>query len=286
MWRSVLFVPVLEERFLAKAAERGADAIVLDLEASIVAERKAEARKALPAAIDRLAAQGQDVLVRVNMLWRTALADLEMAVRPGVKAILLPGCSSAAQITAVDAVMSELEAERGLAVDSVGLVLLIEFASGVVAAPEIAAAAPRIIALTFGVEDYLADMETAADRELLTMTALSVAHAARAAGKAPMVVPETLANLNDLEAFEAAARRGRALGSVGGFAVHPKQVTVLNKVFSPSREELTWAERVVAAAEDGEKSGLGAISLDGRMIDLPIVLRAQKLLARQRPSET
>ena len=91
MWRSVLFVPVLQERFLAKAAERGADAIVLDLEASIIAERKAEARQALPAAIDRLVGERQDVLVRINMLWRPALADLEFAIRAGVKAIVLPG---------------------------------------------------------------------------------------------------------------------------------------------------------------------------------------------------
>ena len=166
-----------------------------------------------------------------------------------------------------------------------GIVPLIEFAAGVVASPEIAAASPRVVALTFGVEDYLADMECAEEPEMLTQTALGVAHAARAAGKLPMVVPETLANINDLEAFEAGARRGRALGSVGGFAVHPGQVEVLNRVFSPTPEEITWATRVVAAAEEGEAKGLGAIALDGRMIDLPILLRARKLLERVEQSE-
>ena len=279
MWRSVLFVPVLEERFLAKAAGRGADALVLDLEASIIAERKVEAREALPQAIDRLCAEGQDVLVRINMLWRAALADLEFAVRDGVKAIVLPGCTSAAQVEAVDAVISELETERGLENGSIGLVPLIEFAGGVVAAPEIAAV-PRVIALTFGIEDYLADMECEEEPELLAQTALTIVHAARAAGKVPLVVPETLANFSDLAVFEAGARRGRAMGSKGGFAVHPSQVEVLNNVFSPSPEELDWARRVVQAAEKGEAAGLGAVALDGRMIDLPILLRAQKLLAR------
>ncbi|MEM7426191.1 MAG: aldolase/citrate lyase family protein [Pseudomonadota bacterium] len=280
MWRSFLFVPVLEERFLAKAAERGADAVILDLEASIIASRKAEAREALPAAIDRLAAQGQDVVVRVNMLWRNALADLEEAIRPGVKAIVLPGCSSAAQTQAVDAIIAELEDEAGLEPQGVGLIPLIETAAGVVAAAEIAAAAERIVALTFGVEDYLADMETHAHPEFLATAGLSIAHAARAAGKAPLVVPETIADLQQLDAFETAALKGRAMGSVGGFAVHPVQVEILNRVFSPTHEEIEWASRVVAAAEEGAAAGRGAISLDGRMIDLPIERRARKLLAR------
>lgn len=284
MWRSVLFIPVLQERFLANAAERGADAIVLDLEASIAADRKDEARVALPAAIDGLASQGQDVLVRVNMLWLAALKDLEVAARAGVRAIVLPGCSSASEVQAVDAVLSELEAAANLPPGKIGLVPILESARGVLAASEIASASPRVLTLTFGIEDYLTDMETAGDGDLLTMTALSIAQAARAAGATPMVVPESLANLTDLDAFEAAARRGRAMGSDGGFAVHPAQVAVLNRVFSPSPEEIDWARRVVAAADEAESAGLGAVSLDGRMIDPPIVLRAQKLLARQRPN--
>lgn len=281
MWRSVLFIPVLQERFLAKAADRGADAIVLDLEASIAPDRKDEARQALPAAIDRLAAQGLDVLVRINMLWRPALADLEVAAQAGVKAMLLPGCARPSEVRAVDAVLGEIEAEAGLTAGTFGLIPMIESARGVVEASGIAAAAPRVLALTFGIEDYLADMETSGDPELLAMTALSIAEAARAAGKAPMVVPESLANLQDLNTFEAAARRGRAMGSVGGFAVHPNQVPVLNRVFSPSAEEIAWAERVVAAAKKAGDEGLGAASLDGRMIDLPIVRRAERLLTRR-----
>ena len=123
-------------------------------------------------------------------------------------------------------------------------------------------------------------MEAAPDSEILSTVALSVAQAARSSGKLPLVVPESLANLRDLNAFEAAAQRGRAMGSVGGFAVHPNQVAVLNRVFQPTAEEIDWAEKVVAASEDAQVKGLGAVSLDGRMIDLPIVLRAQRLLER------
>lgn len=278
IWRSILFIPVLQERFLAKAASRGADAIVLDLEASIAADRKQEARDALPAAAERLAEQGQDVLVRVNMLWRPALADLEVAAHPAVTALVLPDCRSVAEIRAVDGVLAELEAERGL--EPISLIPLIESAKGVLAAGAIAGAAPRVAGLSFGIEDYLADMEMAPDREVLAHTAQAIAHGARAAGKVPLVIPESLANLTDLEAFERAARRGRAMGSVGGFAVHPDQVAVLNRVFSPADDELRWAERVVALAREAEAKGLGAVTLDGRMVDLPIVLRAQALLER------
>lgn len=97
-----------------------------------------------------------------------------------------------------------------------------------------------------------------------------------------MVVPVSLANLSDLDAFEAAARPGRSMGSVGGVAVHPGQVAVLNRVFSPSEAELEWASRVVAAADEADRQGLGAVAVDGRMIDLPIVLRARQLLEKQR----
>lgn len=279
MWRSILFIPVLQDRFLAKAAQRGADAIVLDLEASIPADRKGEARAALPAAIELLTSQGQDVLVRVNTLWRAALADLEVAAHPGVRAIVLPDCRTSGEVMAVDAVLTELETERRL--EPIALIPLIESAEGVVNAAQIATAASRITALSLGIEDYLTDMEASEEADLLASTTRDVAHAARAAGKAPLLVPGSIANLTDLEAFEHAAKTGRSIGSIGGFAVHPDQVQILNRVFNPTSEELAWANRVIKAASEAAASGQGAVRLDGRMIDLPIITRAQKILQRK-----
>ncbi len=282
MWRSLLFMPVLEERFLAKAAERGADAIVLDLEASIAIHRKDEARAALPPAIARLHAAGQDVLVRINALWRPALNDLEFAVRAGVGAIAVPLCESSAQIAAIDAIVGELEAEKSLPGGSVRIVPIIETARGVRDADSILRASDRAVGVGFGIDDYLTDMQALPSRELLTMTALSMAEAARAAGVAPLIVPESLTNLTDLDAFEAAAVRGRQMGSEGGFAAHPGQIERLNKVFTPTDDELAAAERLVAAARQGQKAGKGAVRHEGRMVELPIVLRAERLLERAR----
>jgi citrate lyase subunit beta/citryl-CoA lyase len=283
MWRSVLFIPVLEKRFLAKAATRRADAIVLDLEASIATDRKDEARAALPAAVELLVNQGLDVFIRINMLWRPALADLEVAARSGVRAIVLPDCRSAGEIAAIDAVLTELEMERGL--ETLGLLPLIESAKGVVNAPEISAAAKRIVGVAFGIEDYLTDMQALPDPSVLTGAAQTIAHAARAAGVSPMVVPESLANLEDTHVFKAAAIRGKAMGSTGGFAVHPDQIAILNEVFGPTHEERVWAARVLAAAKEAEARGLGAVRLDGRMIDLPIIARAQRLMTHQEPHD-
>ena len=113
MWRSFLFVPTLEERFVAKAASRGADAIILDLEASIAPERKDEAREALPKAVERLASE-VDVTVRINPLWMPAILDLEACVIPGVSAVHMALCENAEHVRAVDAIIREMEEVRGL----------------------------------------------------------------------------------------------------------------------------------------------------------------------------
>jgi citrate lyase subunit beta/citryl-CoA lyase len=262
MWRSILFMPVLEERFLAKAAERGADAIALDLEASISADRKEEARRAVPAAIERLHGQGLDVLVRINQLWWPALEDLQYVVCGGLKAVVLPTCSSASQIDAVDGCLGELEEKKGLPVGGIGIVPLIETARGVRDIDGILRASKRIVAMGFGAEDYIADMQATLSTELLTITSVALTEAARAAGVVPFVIPESLANLSDLDAFEAAARRGLQMGSEGSFCVHPGQVAKLNQVFTPSDEELAQAARIVAAAQQAAEQGLGAVRLD------------------------
>lgn len=280
MWRSVLFIPVLEERFIAKALERGADALVLDLEASIAPHRKAEAREALASVVGRLACQGTDLLVRINMCWRPALADVEVAAIEGVEALVLADCRHVAQVKAIDGVLTELEAERGLPAGAIGLLPILESAEGVLNGREIASASQRVRGLTLGIEDYVADLESTLDPPSIQHAAKQVVQMARASRVDPFVVPESLANLHDVDSFRAAAEAGRAMGSRGGFAVHPKQVEVLNQAFSPSSAELAQARRVVEAARDAEEAGLGAVQLDGRMIDLPIVKRAQQVLAR------
>ncbi len=172
------------------------------------------------------------------------------------------------------------EIERDSELDTIALIPIIESAVGVLSAHEIASAAARVEFLAFGIENYLSDIEATMDRDLLDNAARTIVHGARAGGKLPMVVPESLANLRDMTVYETAARKGRTMGSVGGFAVHPDQVTVLNRVFSPSLDEVNWARKVIDRGRKAAGSGLGAVTLEGQMIDLPIVLRAKRLPER------
>lgn len=279
MWRAALFIPATEPRFLEKAADRGADAIVLDLEASVVASRKAEARKMLTSAVAFLEGKGMDILVRVNMGWRLPFFDIEAAALEGVSALLVPDVRDPTVLVAMNGQLSELEAERGRKAPPISLVPLIESAQGIENAVEICRA-PRVCATALGIEDFLADMAALPDPALLDHFAMRVASAARAAGISPLGVPESLANLSDIDRFADAVRRARSFGFEGGFAVHPRQVDALNAGFAPTDEEIVEAQKIINASNSSDAEGIGAFQMDGRMIDLPIVLRAKRLLDR------
>ncbi len=277
MWRSLLFVPVLEDRLLAKAADRGADALVLDLEASIADDRKSEAREALGSVVNMLGSKAE-LTVRINPVWLEAMRDLEACVVEGVSAIHLARCESAGQVQAVDGLIEELEAERGLTRGAISLIALLESPQAVGEAARIAKASGRLRGLTLGVEDYATEMGVAASDEVLRPAAYQVIQAARANGVYPLVVPVSMSSFRNLDSLEEGARHARSVGSVGGYAVHPDQVTVLNRVFSATPEEIAWAERVVAAADDAQTAGKGVFTVDGNMIDLPLINRARRIL--------
>ncbi|MYA88297.1 MAG: hypothetical protein F4X97_07585 [Boseongicola sp. SB0662_bin_57] len=144
----------------------------------------------------------------------------------------------------------------------------------------VAEAAPSVVGLGFGVEDYATDMGAPPAPELLLPAAFQVIQAARAAGRAPLVLPDTVADFRDLQRFEAAAGMARALGAAGGFAIHPDQVAALNRAFAPTPAERDAARRVVSAAERAREGGQAVAVLDGRMIDAPVEARARAVLAQ------
>ncbi|MDO6485945.1 HpcH/HpaI aldolase/citrate lyase family protein [Shimia thalassica] len=283
MWRSFLFIPVLEQRFIAKAADCHADAIILDLEASIAADRKPEARTALPDVVSRLTSQ-VDVTVRINPLWLDAIRDLEACVIDGVTALHLALCESAEQVAAIDGILTELERERGLPPGKIKLIAMLESPGAVLRAEGIARASPRMAGLTLGVEDYATAMGASANDVLLRPAGAQVIQAARAAGVEPLVVPSSMADFRDFEALALAADFARNLGASGGYAVHPGQVEVLNRSFTPTETEIDWATRVLAAAAEAAKAGQGVFQIDGQMIDLPLVTRAERIIRRTPPT--
>lgn len=279
-WRSLLFVPAHLSRFIDKAHERGADAIILDLEDSVPLDKKPDARHMLAASVMSAGQHGASVLVRVNHGLRAIAADLEVAVSAGVDALVLPKVESADWIIEIAAAVLDLEQERGLASGAIRLVAQIESPKGLMNLPAIAAAHPRQIALTLGPEDFSASVGGSPVPELLLAPNLSVLFAARAAGLLPLGFVGSIADYSDLDTFRARIIQAKQLGFAGACAIHPSQVSILNETFTPDAEELAWADKILQAESAALAKGYGAFSLHGTMIDAPVLRRAREVRAR------
>ena len=276
-WRSLLFVPAHQERFVSKAHERGADAVILDIEDAVPDAEKPAARAALPAVAS--IGRGAQPMVRVNRSMRKLVADLEAAVIPGVVALVLPKVDSAAWVVEVAETVRELERERGLPVGGIKLILQIEGPAALPYLPAIAAADPSVAAMSIGPEDYSATLGGEPCADLLYGPNLSLLQAARAAGIMPLGFIGSIADFSDLQAFSGVAAQAARLGFMGAMAIHPTQVTILNAAFTPSPERVAWAKRVIAADIEARAAGAGAFRLDGKMIDPPVVARARDIVA-------
>ena len=279
-WRSMLFVPVTVPRFVASAADRGADAVILDLEDAVAAAEKPRARTLLAEAIPQVARRGADVLIRVNRPWRLLLRDLEAAVLPGVAALMLTKVDSPEHVQAAAEVVAEMEAERGLPPGSLKFVVLIETAVGFFRMEAIARAHPRVVAMSLGTEDFTLSVGMLPEPEGLLYPKQHTVFAARAAGILPLGFVGSIADFRDQEAFRAIVRRSRRLGFVGASCIHPLQVSVLNEEFAPGVDEVDQARRMVAAYDAALAAGTGAVQFEGKMIDVPVVERAKAVLAR------
>lgn len=263
---SLLFIPADRADFVAKAAGRGADAVILDLEDAVAPAAKAAARAALPAHLERLRRDGVAAWVRVNALADGGREDIPAARAAGADRIMLPKCAAAATVA---------DAAR-LAGPGAGLVPLLEDARAVLDAAAIARA-PQVAALAFGSEDMAASLGVEPSPPALTLPAQMVVLAAAAAGLPAYGLPGSIAGFRDLDAFTALARQAAGLGFAGALCIHPAQVTAVHAAFAPTPAQVAWAEAVLdtAAALD---SGAGA--LDGAMIDRPVIEQARRVAAR------
>lgn len=280
VWRSLLFVPVTVRKFVEGAPARGADAIILDLEDSVPPAEKARARTLLQEAAEIVARGGADVVVRINRPFRLAIPDIEAAVSPRVHTLALPKVESADHLRLLAEAIDEVEAERGLAAGTTKLLAMVETASAFFEMAEIARAHPRVVAMTLGAEDFALSIGMLPEAEGLFFPKQQMIIAARAAGILPLGFLGTVADFGDLAAFRATIQRSRRLGFLGAACIHPSQVTILNEEYTPPSVDVAHAERVVAAYEKATSKGIGAIVVDGKMIDVPVVERAQALLAR------
>ena len=280
IWRSLLFVPANNGRFIDKAHTRGADAIILDLEDSVPASERPDARRKLMESVELAARGGADVLVRINAQPEESAADLQAAVRTGVAALLVPKVEDAETLHGLSADVALLEAERGMTMGGVRFVVLVESAAGLLHAEAIARADVRNVALELGGEDFALSTGMVPDAETLALPKQMALYAARAAGLMPLGILGSIADYADLDAYRATVERSRRFGFEGAACIHPSNVSVLNDVFTPSPAQAAHARRLVDAYADARRAGSGAVSVDGKMVDVPVVERAHKLLAR------
>jgi len=285
--RSSLILPVNVPRFVEKAYTRGADAVVLDLEDSVPAQEKTSARALVREALAVAGRGGAEVLVRVNNDPALLADDIAAAVHPGLDGLAIPKAESAAHIREIVARIEALERARGLAPGHLRLSLAVETPRGLLAVEEIATASDRIATMSIGVEDFCLELgvEPSADGLELMYPVARLVTVCKAVGVQPTGLVGSIAGFRDLATFERAAVRARQLGCEGAGCIHPDQVTVLNRVFTPDRGRVEHARRVVDVFEEGVRMGTASVNLDGAMVDVPVYRRAQVLLARARAVE-
>ena len=280
MRRSMLFLPGNNPNMLINGSCLGSDAVIFDLEDAVSPAEKDAARILVRNTIRYMDFRGCEIIVRINSIdtpyWQQ---DMETIVPWKPSMLLLPKTGSAGDILEADAYLTQLEARLGLERNTVGLMALIETAMGVENAFSIATATKRVKALFLGAEDLTADLQckrTKEGREIeYARTRLVVA--ARAAGIDVYDTPFT--DVNDDEGIWTDARLAKALGFTGKASISPRHVEVINSVFSPSMQEIEYAYEVMEAIALAKQQGKGAIALRGKMIDAPIVTRAQQTIA-------
>ncbi len=291
--RSKLFVPGSRPELFNKALSGPADAISIDLEDAVLEARKAEARSTVREFLRKLSTgrslgsgsaaapepvHGKIVIVRVNAMTTLHFNDDLAAVTwPALHAINVPKIESSEEVQSVSDTLARLERERGI-VQPIGILVNIESPRGLRRAAEIAAAGPRVIGLQVGFGDLFEPLSIdRSDREAVHHVQLAVRFAAGEAG-----VPAydgAFANVGDLDGFRVESEHACRLGFAGKSCIHPSQVPVANEVFRPSDDEIGFADRVLTAWVDAERRGLGAITVEGHMVDRPMIERAYAIMA-------
>lgn len=275
--KTALIVPLSNERQLSKAHERGADALVLDLEDGVSADLKGRARQGLFQWARTLRGHGCALMVRVNNTPALLETDLRACAEAALACILVPKLESADDLAALGSVLETVEGQETNEGFKFSVVAGIESPAGVVNAVAIARH-PRVAGLGFGPEDYCAALGVPSDIADLGLPAHQIALAAAAARRAAFGVPGTITDFQDEAAFERLVRRGRAMGFTGCMGIHPAQMSAARRAFAPTEAELMLAREIVRATETEAYRARGVISVRGRMVDAPVLRQALRTL--------
>lgn len=279
MYRTWMFVPGSQDKHLKKAADLSADVLIFDLEDAVPTVDKETARLKVKECIQKL--EKKVSFVRVNALSTPYfLEDIKQIASPHLSGIILPKTNNREDIIIADYLLEQQEQEQGLLKGSLSIVPLIETAQGLNNAEKIASASERVSHLSFGAEDFMLDlnMDAGQEEQELLYARSKLVTASRSAGKeAP--VDSVYTDFKDDIGLGKAAKKGKMLGFQGKLVIHPKQIDVVNQIFSPTSEQIAKARKIIQMYDASEKEEGGVIQIDGKMVDVPVAERARKILS-------
>lgn len=281
--RCILYVPGSETRKMDKAVTLNADCVCLDLEDGVALNVKAEARANIASGLRNLNFGSSERMTRINAVGSgMEMDDLAAVVPARPDTIVIPKVSDAEQVRRVSQHISLLENACEFEPGSIALIGMIENARGLVNLNEIARSDPRLQALVFGAEDYAADVGALRSREGFEVLYARSAIVAACAAFGLQAIDLLYLDFRDPEGLRAETLRGAELGYVGAQVIHPNQIPIVQQVFTPDDAAIANAQRIVNAAQENLAAGHGAFALDNRMVDMPVIKSAERVLARAR----
>ncbi|MGL4704911.1 MAG: citrate (pro-3S)-lyase subunit beta [Enterococcus faecalis] len=277
--RTMMFVPGANAAMLRDAPLYGADSIMFDLEDAVSLKEKDSARVLVHSALKTFDYGNIEIVVRINALDAGGAEDIEAMVLAGVDVIRLPKTETAQDIIDVEAVITEVEQQNDIPVGTTKMMAAIESAEGVLNAPAIAKSSTRLIGIALGAEDYVTNMKTRRhpDGQELFFARSMILHAARAAGIA--AIDTVYSDVDNTKGFEAEVRLIKQLGFDGKSVINPRQIPLVNTIYAPTEKEIQNAKEVIWGIREAEAKGSGVISVNGKMVDKPIVERAERVIA-------
>jgi len=274
--RSRLYLPGNEPKYFPNAGLHKPDAIIFDLEDSVPPEEKIAARYLVRNALRAVDFYGAERMVRINQL-PMGLDDLYFVVPHNVHVILIPKCESAMNVKDVEEEINIIKAQQNI-FDTIYLMPIIESALGVIKAYEIATASDLVCALTIGLEDYTADIgvERTIEGKESFYARSAIINSAKAAGI--QAIDSVFSDVNDMEGLRQSVLEAKALGFEGKGCIHPRQIKIVHEAFAPTQNEIEKAKKIILAFEEAKKQGTGVITIGSKMIDAPVVKRAQRII--------
>ena len=281
--RALLYMPGDDRRKIEKATTLGVDSICMDMEDGVAANKKAEARAVIALAMKDLDFGNSERCIRINSIGSgIEKRDLVAALATNPDAIVVPKIESAEQVKWVSEHIEGYELSSNLNIGAIRLLIGVETAQGILNLKEIAEADKRLEAIIFGAEDYAASVGATRTKEATEVLYARSAVVTACAANDLQAIDMVYIDFKDSEGLRVEAEQGAGLGFSGKQVIHPNQVSVAQEAFTPSAEAIEYAKRIVESFESSQKEGKGAYALDGKMIDMPLLKNAQKVLDRAR----